>query len=184
MLTSMTLAEIQAKYSEIHTPEEIEQFHQNMDTSKKWKVVKNEWTWDGLNHVQLRGRALQYHPSLDMVELYKEHPYKTALRLVHKEEALEDSGDEESVADSDLEEDDDDEDDYEAQIKEATKQYNELKKRMAPPSDAPAAKKSKKPAAAVDDDGNPVAEASEPAPGSKLGSRRWLRGCLKTASQG
>ena len=57
----MTLAEIQAKYSEIHTPEEIEQFHQNMDNSKKWKVVKNEWTWDGLNHVQLRGRALQYH---------------------------------------------------------------------------------------------------------------------------
>ena len=106
MLTSMTLAEIQTKYSGIHTPEEIEQFHQNMDTSKKWKVVKNEWTWDGLNHVQLRGRALQYHPSLDMMELYKEHPYKTALRLVPKEEDLEDSGDEESVADSDLEEED------------------------------------------------------------------------------
>ena len=73
MLTSMTLAEIQAKYSEIHTSEEIAQFHQNMDNSKKWKVVKNEWTWDGLNHVQLRGRALQYHPNLDMMELYKEH---------------------------------------------------------------------------------------------------------------
>ena len=41
MLTSMTLAEIQAKYSEIHTPEEIEQFHQNMKNSNKWKVVKN-----------------------------------------------------------------------------------------------------------------------------------------------
>ena len=133
MLTSMTLAEIQAKYSEIHTPEEIAQFHQNMDNSKKWKVVKNEWTWDGLNHVQLRGRALQYHPSLDMVELYKEHPYKTALRLVPKEEDLEDSGDEESVADSDLEEDDDDEADYDLQIKEAARQYNELKKRMPPP---------------------------------------------------
>ena len=152
MLTSMTLAEIQAKYSEIHTSEEIEQFHQNMDNSKKWKVVKNEWTWDGLNHVQLRGRALQYHPSLDMVELYKEHPYKTALRLVPKEEDLEDSGDEESVADSDLEEEDDDEADYDLQIKEAARQYNELKKRMAPPSEAPA-KKSKK-AAAVDADGN------------------------------
>ena len=74
MLSSMTLAEIQAKYSGIHTPEDIEQFHQNMTNSKKWKIVKNEWTWDGLNHVQLRGRALQYHPNLDMVELYKEHP--------------------------------------------------------------------------------------------------------------
>ena len=91
MLTSMTQAEIQTKYSGIHTPEEIDQFHQNMKNSNKWKVVKNEWTWDGLNHVQLRGRALQYHPSLDMMELYKEHPYKTALRLVRKEEHLEDS---------------------------------------------------------------------------------------------
>ena len=89
MLTSMTLAEIQTKYSDIHTPDEVAQFHQNMDNSKKWKVVKGEWTWDGLNHVQLRGRALQYHPSLDMMELYKEHPYKTALRLVPKEEDLE-----------------------------------------------------------------------------------------------
>ena len=115
----MTLAEIQAKYSGIHTPEEINQFHQNMTNSKKWKIMKNEWTWDGLNHVQLRGRALQYHPNLDMVELYKEHPYKTALRLVPKEEHLEDSGDEESEANSDLEEDDDDEADYDLQIKEA-----------------------------------------------------------------
>ena len=157
MLTSMNLAEIQAKYSEIHTPEEIEQFHQNMKNSNKWKVVKNEWTWDGLNHVQLRGRALQYHPSLNMMELYTEHPYKTALRLVHKEEYLEDSGDDESVADSDLEEDDDDEDDYDAKIKEAAQQYNELKKRMAPTSEAPAPKKSKK-AVQVDEDGNPVAK--------------------------
>ncbi len=42
MLSSMTLAEIQAKYSGIHTPEEIEQFHQNMTNSKKWKIVKND----------------------------------------------------------------------------------------------------------------------------------------------
>ena len=76
MLSSMTLAEIQAKYSGIHTPKEIDQFHQNMTNSKKWKIVKNEWTWDGLNHVQLRGRALQYHPNLDMVELYKEHHHE------------------------------------------------------------------------------------------------------------
>ena len=62
MLSSMTLAEIQAKYSGIHTPEDIEQFHQNMTNSKKWKIVKNEWTWDGLNQAQLRGRALMYHP--------------------------------------------------------------------------------------------------------------------------
>ena len=55
MLSSMTLAEIQAKYSGIHTPEDIEQFHQNMTNSKKWKIVKNEWTWDGLNQAQLRG---------------------------------------------------------------------------------------------------------------------------------
>ena len=166
MLTSMTLAEIQAKYSGIHTPEEIDQFHQNMTNSKKWKIVKNEWTWDGLNHVQLRGRALQYHPNLDMVELYKEHPYKTALRLVPKEEYLEDSGDEESVADSDLEEDDDDEADYDDRIKEAAKQYNEIKKRMATPSDAPAPKKSKK-AAAVDADGNPVAKKPVGRPNEK-----------------
>ena len=39
MLSSMTLAEIQAKYSGIHTPEEINQFHQNMTNSKKWKIV-------------------------------------------------------------------------------------------------------------------------------------------------
>ena len=166
MLTSMTQAEIQTKYSGIHTPEEIDQFHQNMKNSNKWKVVKNEWTWDGLNHVQLRGRALQYHPSLDMMELYKEHPYKTALRLVPKEEDLEDSGDEESVADSDLEEEDDDVDDYEAQIKEAARQYNELKKRMAPSSDA-APKKPKKKAAAVDADGNPVAKKPVGRPSEK-----------------
>ena len=166
MIASMTLAEIQTKYSDIHKPDEVAQFHQNMDNSKKWKVVKGEWTWDGLNHVQLRGRALQYHPSLDMMELYKEHPYKTALRLVPKEEDLEDSGDEESVADSDLEEEDDDVDDYEAQIKEAARQYNELKKRMAPSSDA-APKKPKKKAAAVDADGNPVAKKPVGRPSEK-----------------
>ena len=116
MLTSMTLAEIQAKYSEIHKPEEIAQFHQNMNNSKKWKVVKNEWTWDGLNHVQLRGRALQYHPNLNMMELYSEHPYKTALHLVPKAEDLDDSGDEDSVANSDLEFDDDKEEVYDETI--------------------------------------------------------------------
>ena len=73
MIASMTLAEIQAKYADVHTPEEVAQFQENMTNSKKWKIVKNEWTWDGLNHVQLRGRALQYHPSLDMLELYQEH---------------------------------------------------------------------------------------------------------------
>ena len=166
MLSSMTLAEIQAKYSGIHTPEDIEQFHQNMTNSKKWKIVKNEWTWDGLNQAQLRGRALQYHPSLDVLELYQEHPYKTALRLVYKEEHLEDSGDEESVAGSDLEDDDDDEADYDDRIKEAAKQYNEIKKRMAAPSAAPTPKKSKK-AAAVDADGNPVAKKPVGRPNEK-----------------
>ena len=151
MIASMTLAEIQAKYADVHTPEEVAQFQENMTNSKKWKVAKGEWTWDGLTHVQLRGRALQYHPGLDMLELYKEHPYKTALRLVPKEENLEDSGDEDSEADSDLEEDDDAEADYDDQIKEAVKQYTALKKRMEPPSAATSApKKSKKAAAAVD----------------------------------
>ena len=135
MIASMTLAEIQAKYSAIHSPEEVAQYQQNMTNGKKWKVVKNEWTWDGLTHVQLRGRALQYHPNLDMMELYSEHPYKTALRLVPKEENLEDSGDEDSEADSDLEEDDDAEADYDDQIKEAVKQYTALKKRMESSSD-------------------------------------------------
>lgn len=133
MIASMTLAEIQAKYADVHTPEEVAQFQENMTNSKKWKVAKGEWTWDGLTHVQLRGRALQYHPGLDMLELYKEHPYKTALRLVPKKENLEDSGDEESEADSDLEEEDDDEADYDDQMKEAAKQYTALKKRMEPP---------------------------------------------------
>ena len=166
-LISMTLAEIQAKYSEIHTPEEIAQFHNNMDASKKWKKGKTEWTWDGLNHVQLRGRALQYHPTLDMVQLYKEHPYKTALRLVPKEEDLEDSGDEESVANSDLEEDDDDEADYDAQVKEAANQYNQLKKRMAPTSEASKPKAKSKKAAAVDADGNPVSKKPVGRPSEK-----------------
>ena len=169
MIASMTLAEIQAKYAEVHTPEEVAQFQENMTNSKKWKVVKGEWTWDGLTHVQLRGRALQYHPGLDMLELYKEHPYKTALRLVPKEEHLEDSGDEESEADSDLEEDDDAEADYDDQIKEAVKQYTALKKRMEPSSAATSApKKSKKAAAAaVDADGEPVAKRPVGRPSTK-----------------
>ena len=136
MIASMTLAEIKTKYADVHTPEEVAEFKENMTNSKKWKVTKGEWTWDGLTHVQLRGRALQYHPGLDMLELYKEHPYKTALRLVPKEENLEDSGDEESEANSDLEEDDDVEADYDDQIKEAVKQYTALKKRLEPPSAA------------------------------------------------
>ena len=79
MIASMNLAEIQAKYNGVHTPDEIAQYQQNMTNSKKWKVVKNEWTWGGLTHVQLRFWALQYHPNLNMMELYSEHPYKTAL---------------------------------------------------------------------------------------------------------
>ena len=149
MLSSMTLAQIQAKYIDIHTTDEIKTFHQNMNNSNKWKIVKNEWTWDGLTHVQLRGRALQYNPELNISELYNEHPYKTALRLVHKEEHLEDSGDEDSEADSDLEEDDDKEEDYDDKIKEAVKMYATLKKRMESPSETSVAKKSKKVAAAA-----------------------------------
>ena len=97
MIAQMTLAEIQAKYAGVHTPDEVAQYQQNMiNNPDKWKLKKNEWTWEGLTHVQLRGRALQYDPNLDMLELYQEHPYKTALRLVPKEKYLEDSGDEES----------------------------------------------------------------------------------------
>ena len=169
MIASMTLAEIQAKYADVHTPEEVAQFQENMTNSKKWKVAKGEWTWDGLTHVQLRGRALQYHPGLDMLELYKEHPYKTALRLVPKEENLEESGDEDSEADSDLEEDDDAEADYDDQIKEAVKQYTALKKRLEPPSAATSApKKSKKAAAAaVGADGEPVPKKPVGRPSTK-----------------
>ena len=166
MTAQMTLDEIQQKYAGVHTPEEVAQYQANMTNNDKWKLKKNEWTWEGLTHVQLRGRALQYDPNLNILDLYKEHPYKTALRLVPKEEDLEDSGDEESVADSDLEEEDDDVDDYEAQIKEAARQYNELKKRMAPSSDA-APKKPKKKAAAVDADGNPVAKKPVGRPSEK-----------------
>ena len=50
MIASMTLAEIQAKYADVHTPEEVAQFQENMTNSKKWKVAKGEWTWDGLTH--------------------------------------------------------------------------------------------------------------------------------------
>ena len=102
-----------------------------------------------------------------MMELYSEHPYKTALRLVPKEENLEDSGDEESEADSDLEEDDDAEADYDDQIKEAVKQYTALKKRMEPPSAATSAPKKSKKAAAVDADGNPVAKKPVGRPNEK-----------------
>ena len=57
MIASMTLAEIQAKYADVHTPEEVAQFQENMTNSKKWKVAKGEWTWDGPTHMQLRGRG-------------------------------------------------------------------------------------------------------------------------------
>ena len=40
MIASMTLADIQTKYAEIHTPEEVAQFQENMTNSKKWKVAK------------------------------------------------------------------------------------------------------------------------------------------------
>ena len=165
MSASMTLAEIQAKYSVSHSPEEVAQYQQNMTNGKKWKVAKGEWTWDGLTHMQLRGRALQYHPNLDMMELYSEHPYKTALRLVPKEEYLEDSGDEESEADSDLELDDEAEDeDHDDKVKEAVKQYGLLKKRMEP--EGPAKKPAKK-VAAVAVDGAPVAKKKAGRPSKK-----------------
>ena len=81
-----------------------------------------------------------------------------------------------AVAQSDLEEDDDDEADYDLQIKvkikEAAKQYNELKKRIAPPSAAPVAKKSKK-AAPVDANGNPVPKKPVGRPNEK-----WLAGVV------
>ena len=160
----MTLAEIQAKYSAIHSPDEVAQYQQNMTNGKKWKVAKGEWTWDGLTHMQLRGRALQYHPNLDMMELYSEHPYKTALRLVPKEEYLEDSGDEESEAGSDLELDDEAHDEHDDKVKEAVKQYGLLKKRMEP--EGPAKKPAKK-VAAVAVDGEPVAKKKAGRPSTK-----------------
>ena len=162
--SSMTLAEIQAKYSAIHSPDEVAQYQQNMTNGKKWKVAKGEWTWDGLTHMQLRGRALQYHPNLDMMELYSEHPYKTALRLVPKEEYLEDSGDEESEAGSDLELDDEAHDEHDDKVKEAVKQYGLLKKRMEP--EGPAKKPAKK-VAAVAVDGEPVAKKKAGRPSTK-----------------
>ena len=164
MSASMTLAEIQAKYSAIHSPEEVAQYQQNMTNGKKWKVAKGEWTWDGLTHMQLRGRALQYHPNLDMMELYSEHPYKTALRLVPKEEYLEDSGDEESEAGSDLELDDEAHDEHDDKVKEAVKQYGLLKKRMEPEGSA---KKPAKKVAAVAVDGEPVAKKKAGRPSTK-----------------
>ena len=164
MSASMTLAEIQAKYSAIHSPEEVAQYQQNMTNGKKWKVAKGEWTWDGLTHMQLRGRALQYHPGLDMLELYKEHPYKTALRLVPKEKNLEDSGDEESEAGSDLELDDEAHDEHDDKVKEAVKQYGLLKKRMEPEGSA---KKPAKKVAAVAVDGEPVAKKKAGRPSTK-----------------
>ena len=164
MIASMSLAEIQEKYAGIHTPAEIAQYQQNMQNSKKWKKGKTEWTWDGLTQMQLRGRALQYHPNLNLKELYDEHPYKTALRLVPKEAYLEDSGDEESVASSDLELDDDNEEDYDEVIKEAVKQYGLLKKRMEPEGSA---KKPAKKVAAVAVDGEPVAKKKAGRPSTK-----------------
>ena len=158
MTAQMTLAEIQAKYAGIHPADEVAQYQQNMENSDKWKMKKNEWTWEGLTHVQLRGRALQYDPNLNMVQLYQEHPYKTALRLVPSEKYLDDSGDEESVIGSDLELDSEAEDEHDDKVKEAIKQYGALKKQLDNPDGAaPAPKKSKK-VAAVDADGQPVAK--------------------------
>ena len=75
MIAAMTLDEIQKKYAGVHTPEEVAQYQQNMTNNDKWKLKKNEWTWEGLTHVQLRGRALQYDPNLNILDLYKEHPW-------------------------------------------------------------------------------------------------------------
>ena len=54
MLSSMTLAEIQAKYSGIHTPEEIEQFHQNMTTTI-WSDEMYPWPQPEVVRLKMRG---------------------------------------------------------------------------------------------------------------------------------
>ena len=38
MIASMTLAEIQAKYADVHTPEEVAQYQENMTNSQKWRA--------------------------------------------------------------------------------------------------------------------------------------------------
>ena len=159
MIAQMTLAEIQDKYAGIHEPEEVAQYQKNMTNSDKWQLKKNEWTWQGITPALLRGRALEYDPNLNISDLFSEHPYKTALRLVPSEKYLEDSGEEDSVIESDLELDDEAEHEHDKKVTEAVKQYKELaalkKKLDKPDGAAPAPKKSKK---VADADGQPAAK--------------------------
>ena len=62
-------------------PINLSDIENDMANNPEWKSVAG-WTWNGLNHLQLRARVLQFNPKLDILELIEEHPYKTALRLV------------------------------------------------------------------------------------------------------
>ena len=85
-----------------------ETYEHNMKASSKWGKNKDDkWTYLNLNKKQLCERAIQYDPELNPEELWKEHIYKTAKRLVPKENHLwEESDDEEKGQDEDLESED------------------------------------------------------------------------------
>ena len=59
----------------------VADYERIISSSAKWKLIKGEWTWEGLNRDKLHIRAIEYNPKLDKEELYKEHPYKTALEM-------------------------------------------------------------------------------------------------------
>ena len=86
-------------------------YEHNMKDSSKWRKNKDDkWTYLDLNKKQLCERAIQYDPDLNPEELWKEHIYKTAKRLVREEKDLcEESDDEEKGNDEDLESEDEEE---------------------------------------------------------------------------
>ena len=104
-------------------------YEHNMKASSKWGKNKDDkWTYLNLNKKQLCERAIQYDPELNPEELWKEHIYKTAKRLVPEEKNLcEESDDEENGKDEDLESEDEEERvAWDAKVTAALKAFKEV----------------------------------------------------------
>ena len=106
-------------------------YEHNMKDSSKWRKNKDDkWTYLDLNKKQLCERAIQYDPELNPEELWKEHIYKTAKRLVREEKDLcEESDDEEKGNDEDLESEDEEEQvAWDTKVTAALKAFKEVAK--------------------------------------------------------
>ena len=129
-------------------------YEHNMKASSLWGKNKDDnWTFQNLNKKQLCERALQYDPELNPEEIWKEHIYKTAKRLVRDEKHLwEESDDEEKGDDSDLESEDEGERvAWDAKVAAALKALKEVAKNTdKKPTKDSSAKKQK-----VNNDGTP-----------------------------